>query len=523
MRLDWSFFGQCLYLLLLFDGSLFAPQFVESYTWLPSLGVKVLLGVDGLSLFLVVLTGFVALLVLFYSAFVEKRPCGAFPGLVLLLASGILGSLLSFDLLLFYLFWEAMLIPMYFMIGCWGGAGRIFATTKFILYTFFASLLMLLAFVWLYLGHYADFGFYSTSLLDLYRMKGLGIELQLLLFAAFFFAFAVKMPIWPFHTWLPYAHTEAPTEGSVLLAAVLLKLGCYGFLRIALPLFPQAAELCAPFILGLGILGIVAGAASAFMQEDAKKLIAYSSISHLGFIVLGSFAFAVDGSLSKTALSGAVFQMIHHGLSAAALFVLVGCLYRRKGSRLLCDFGGFAKTLPVFSSCLILATLGAIGLPGTGGFVGEFLILAGTFTDYPFVSILACSGVLFSAVYMLSLCKKTIFGPLSEENKKLPDLTRSELMVVAPLVILIVVTGLFPFLILDRVEASISHLSVHVQEYRLGSEESAHAKLGVNLQFDEEQVERPGIGMLRRNRPVSLGSLRAGSEPLTCMRRENVR
>jgi NADH-quinone oxidoreductase subunit M len=379
-----------------------------------------------------------------------------------------LGSLVAFDLVFFYMFWEAMLIPMYFIIGIWGGSNRIYATTKFVIYTVVGSLFMLAAGIALYVMHYQKTGAWSTSLLDLYKTAPL-YSTQLWLFAAFAIAFAIKVPMFPFHTWLPDAHTEAPTAGSVILAGVLLKLGTYGILRFAIPLFPDAVETFAPLIMALGVIGIIYGALTAWMQKDAKKMVAYSSVSHLGFVVVGSVALVAGGSqLSVEALTGAVYQMINHGISTGALFFLVGIIYERRHTRLLADFGGLAKSMPWFATMLIIATLSSVGLPGTGGFVGEFLILLGTFQSSPFAGVTAALGVLLGAVYMLTLCRKILFGPLDKpENQELEDLTPREFAYVTPLAVLAIVMGIMPGLFLDKVKPSIEHLAKSYKSYRL--------------------------------------------------------
>ncbi len=369
------------YLWIIFDGSSSALQFTESAKWLPSFGVSYFVGIDGLSLLLVVLTAFLTPLICICQWDMPETDQKRFFALLLTLESTMMGALLALDLVLFYIFWEAMLIPMYFIVGIWGGKRRIYAATKFFIYTAAGSLLMLAAALVIYNAHFSEFGFYSTKISDLYKVS-LASSLQNWLFAAFAIAFAIKVPVWPFHTWLPDAHVEAPTVGSVILAGVMLKMGTYGFLRYTLPMFPTAVVEWAPLILGLGIIGIIYGALVAWVQEDAKKMVAYSSVSHLGFVVLGSFAIYGGGtSLSEEALTGAVYQMINHGISTGALFFLVGFLYEQRHTRMLADFGGLAKNLPWFAIFLIIATLSSVGLPGTGGFIGEFLILFWTLSN----------------------------------------------------------------------------------------------------------------------------------------------
>ncbi len=451
-----------------FDAQTAGLQMVESYEWIPTFGVKYLMGVDGLNLLLVMLTTFLTPLILLSVWHVDDQRQKGFLSLFMLLECGMLGSLVAFDLVFFYMFWEAMLIPMYFIIGIWGGANRIYATTKFIIYTFAGSLFMLAAMIVLYVLYYEKTGSYSTSLLDLYQAKLLA-NTQIWLFSAFALAFAIKVPLFPFHTWLPDAHTEAPTTGSVILAGVLLKLGTYGLIRFAIPLFPEAVKVFAPLIVTLGVIGIIYGALNAWMQKDAKKMVAYSSVSHLGFVVIGSFALIAGGNeISPVALTGAVYQMVNHGISTGALFFLVGVIYERRHTRLLADFGGLAKVMPWFSFMLIVATLSSVGLPGTAGFVGEFLILLGMFQSSPFAAMAASLGVLLGAVYMLTLVRKIIFGPLdNEENKVLSDLTPREFGYLLPLAVLCVVMGVFPNVFLDRVKPSIEHLAKNYQNYQL--------------------------------------------------------
>lgn len=450
-----------------FDGTTADLQFVEAYEWIPSLGMKYIVGIDGISLLLVVLTAFLTPLILLSQWHIDEKRQNSFLALFQLLQGGIMGSLLAIDMFFFYIFWEAMLIPMYFIIGIWGGKRRVYAATKFVIYTVAGSLLMLAALIGMYLLHFQQFGAYSTSLLDLYRITTLK-ETQMWLFGAFALAFAIKVPLWPFHTWLPDAHVEAPTAGSVILAGVLLKLGTYGLLRFAIPLFPQAVAFYAPAIVGLSIVGIIYGALTAWVQKDAKKLVAYSSVSHLGFVVLGCFALVGKGTLDQVALNGAVIQMINHGISTGALFFLVGIIYEKRHTRQLADFGGIASVMPWFSTFLIIATLGSIGLPGTGGFVGEFMILLGTFQNSPFAAVMASLGVLLGAIYMLTLCRKVLFGPLNnEENKSLNDLNAREFAYLTPLAILIIAMGIFPDHFMSKSKASIEHLATSFQNYRI--------------------------------------------------------
>ena len=448
-------------------------QFTEEYSWIEEFGVQYFVGIDGLNILLVLLTTFLTPLVILCLWQSQIRNKKAFLSLIMALETGMIGALVSFDLVVFYIFWETILIPMYFIIGVWGGSNRIYATTKFIIYTALGSLIMLLAAITLYILHYQQHGFYSTNLLNLYSVNIFNLNHQMMLFSAFALAFAIKVPIWPFHTWLPHAHTEAPTVGSVILASILLKMGTYGFLRFAIPLFPDAVTIAAPYITLLGIIGIIYGALTAWAQTDAKKMIAYSSVSHLGYVVIGSVAIA-HLQLSEEALVGASYQMINHGISTGALFFLIGILYERRHTRLIADYGGIAKKMPWFSVIFIVATLGSVGLPGTGGFIGEFLILLGVFQTNPMVGVLASIGVLLGALYMLALCRRILFGPLDkQENKSLKDLSKIELSYLAPLAVLVVVTGLFPNFFLDKIKPSVSHLAKRYQHYYIAVDKPA--------------------------------------------------
>lgn len=453
-----------------FDGNTPGIQFAQKLTWLSDYGINYFVGVDGINLLLVVLTGFLTPLVILSLWHKEDDNYKVYLALVLGLVSAMMGALVALDLVFFYVFWEAMLIPMYFMIGIWGGERRIYATTKFVIYTVLGSLFMLVAAIVLYFYHFQEFGYYSTSLLDLYRIHVPG-NVEPWLFLAFALAFAIKVPMWPFHTWLPDAHVEAPTTGSVILAGVLLKMGTYALLRFAIPMFPNSFVTFAPVIIALGVIGIIYGALTAWVQKDAKKMVAYSSVSHLGFVVAGSFAITGSG-MSVEALTGAVYQMINHGISTGALFFLVGVIYERRHTRMLSDFGGLASVMPWFAFMLIVATLSSVGLPLTGGFVGEFLILLGTFQASPFAGLMAVLGVLLGAIYMLTLCRKILFGPCDNpENKVLKDLTPIEFTYLTPMAVLAIVMGIFPNFFLNKARPSIEYLANNFKEYRLSIEE----------------------------------------------------
>jgi NADH-quinone oxidoreductase subunit M len=377
---------------------------------------------------------------------------------MLILETGMLGVFISLDMFLFYVFWELMLIPMYLLIGVWGGPRRIYAAVKFFIYTMAGSVLMLLAIIALYFMNYRATGEYTFDLLTLYNLD-IPMGTQFWLFLAFFFAFAIKVPMFPFHTWLPDAHVEAPTAGSVILAGVLLKMGTYGFVRFSLPLFPYASHQFVPIIAWLAIAGIIYGALVAMVQTDLKKLVAYSSVSHLGFVMLGIFVFNLQG------MEGGILQMINHGLSTGALFLMVGMIYERRHTRMIADFGGLTKRMPVFAVFFMIATLSSIGLPGMNGFVGEFLILVGTFKANVLYAVLATTGVILSACYMLWMFQRVMFNKLSNpENQKLKDLNKREWAILLPIVILIFWIGIYPKPLISRLDVSVNHLLTQVDE-----------------------------------------------------------
>src|SRR6187397_1674908 len=410
-----------------FDASSADFQFVEQASWIPAFGIDYHLGVDGISLLLIVLTGFLTPISLLSSWESVEKKTKEFTFFVLALEAAMLGVFVSLDLFLFYVFWDAMLIPMYFLIGIWGYDRRIYASIKFILYTMAGSVLMLLAILWLAYQHQVVHGVPSF---DLEALRTLAIPggVQTWLFLAFAVAFAIKVPLFPFHTWLPDAHVEAPTAGSVILAGVLLKMGTYGLIRFAFPLFPEAAAFFAPYIAVLAVIGIVYGALVAMVQPDMKKLVAYSSVSHLGFVVLGICAMNVQG------LQGAVYQMLAHGVSTGGLFLIVGMLSDRRHTRLISEFGGLKAVMPRLTAAFMIITLASIGLPGLNGFVGEFLILLGAFRwDAPY-AVFAATGVILSAVYMLWMFQRVYYGDVThEKNKSLPDLRPREWAAAIPL------------------------------------------------------------------------------------------
>ncbi len=407
--------------------------------WIRRFGVRYELMLDGISLPLVVLTaGLLPLIVLGSWRGIERNWRG-FSASCLLLTSGILGALMATDLFLFYVFWEVMLVPMYLLIGIWGGERRIYAAVKFFLFTMAGSLFMLLAILWLAWSHLQLTGEWSFSY-ELIKQIDFPYGQQALLFSAFALAFAIKVPLFPLHTWLPDAHVEAPTGGSVVLAGVLLKLGTYGFLRFAVPMFPQAARDAQPWLVALALVGIIYGALVAWAQTDMKKLVAYSSVAHLGFVVLGLFAF------EQVAWEGSLLQMVNHGLSTGALFLLVGMLYDRRHTKELSEFGGLAKVMPWYATLLVVSALASVGLPGLNGFVGEFLILAGSYRAGLVVPVIVATfGVVLAAVYLLKLLSETLWGPLTnDKNRALEDLSLREIVTLAPLCLLMFAIGVAP-------------------------------------------------------------------------------
>jgi NADH-quinone oxidoreductase subunit M len=432
-----------------------AMQFGVDWAWVPGWGIRFHLGLDGISLFMVLLTTFlVPLSVLGSWTYITKRERG-FYALLLVLTTGMLGVFVSLDLFLFYVMWEVMLIPMYFIIGIWGGDNRIYAAIKFFIYTFFGSLLMLVAILGLYIHAAKVSGIYSFDYDFLLKHStDLGAA-AFWFFAAFFLAFAIKVPMFPLHTWLPDAHVEAPTAGSVILAGVLLKMGTYGFLRFALPFFPGVAlsPVIQSVVVTLSVIGIIYGGLVAMVQPDFKKLVAYSSVAHLGFVMLGIWALTVQS------VQGALLVMINHGISTGALFFLAGMLYERRHTRLLDAFGGLARVVPLLAATLTIVSLSSVGLPGTNGFVGEFLILIGAFKTYPLAAIISTTGVIVAAMYLLPALQKIIYNPLTKaENQKLIDLSARELLVLAPLLAAIVWIGVYPKPFLSRMEPAARHL-----------------------------------------------------------------
>jgi NADH-quinone oxidoreductase subunit M len=453
----------------------FDERTLERLDWIPSIGVQYIFGVDGISALFVLLTTLLGVIAFLSSWSAITERVKEYYIFLLLLQTGMLGTFMSLDFFLFYVFWEIMLVPMYFLIGIWGGGNKLYAAIKFFLYTLFGSVLMLLGILAVYFYYGARTGVYTF---DITLLHTLGADPQFFdlskwVFWAFFIGFAIKVPMFPFHTWLPDAHTEAPTAGSVILAGVLLKMGTYGFVRFNLPMLPEATRLYAPYVLALAVVGIVYGALVAMVQRDWKKLVAYSSVSHLGFCMLGVFALNVNG------LNGGILQMLNHGLSTGALFLIVGIVYERRHTRLISEFGGLSKQMPIFATLFMIVTMSSIGLPALNGFIGEFTILAGAFQIPADVSInvlgwtlggkfwavCGVSGIVLGAAYMLWLYQRTMFGPLDNpENQKMQDCNGREVLYLAPIVALCFWIGLYPKPFFDILDKPVARLVQQLEQ-----------------------------------------------------------
>jgi NADH-quinone oxidoreductase subunit M len=448
-------------------------RFEENVSWIGSIGARYHLGVDGISLWLVLLTTLLMPIAILSSWTAIHKRLLAYFAFLLILESAMIGVFVSLDLLLFYLFFEASLIPMFFLIGIWGGDRRIYAAVKFFIYTAVGSLLMLVGILTLYFV-YHSFD-YSTLVAAMSGDARLGGRLGLFLFMSFALAFCIKVPLFPLHTWLPDAHTEAPTAGSVILAGVLLKMGTYGLMRFNIGLFPEMARQAAPYIIILAVIGIIYGALVAMVQPDVKRLVAYSSVSHMGFVVLGLFSFTELG------MQGALYQMLNHGVSTGALFLFVGFIYERRHTRQISEFGGLATPMPWFATLFVFASLSSVGLPFLNGFVGEFFILIGTWTSnavgHPYITtMLAATGVIWAAVYMLWMLQRVIFGPVTNpENANLKDLNGREIGLLIPLLVLMLFMGVYPRVFLDQSKASVEAVRARVSARPAGGSFAASA------------------------------------------------
>jgi NADH-quinone oxidoreductase subunit M len=437
-------------------------QFVERMQWIPSVGAEYFLGVDGFSVLLILLTTLMGTIAILSSWTAITERVKEYYIFLLVLQTGMLGAFMSLDFLLFFLFWEVMLVPMYFLIGIWGSANRLYSAIKFFLYTLVGSVVMLLGILALYFYNHQVTGVYSFDVTQFHKLN-IPPDLQWWVFLAFFLGFAIKVPMFPFHTWLPDAHTDAPTAGSVILAAVLLKMGTYGFLRFSLPILPDATRAFVPMVVLLCIIGIVYGALVALAQRDWKRLVAYSSVSHMAMVMLGMFA------LNPVGITGSIVQQLNHGISTGALFLIVGIVYERRHTREISEYGGLSKVMPVYAAIFLIMTMSSIGLPTLNGFIGEFLILQGVFVASKMWAAFAASGVVLGAAYMLYLYQRTMFGKVENpKNEGLPDLSHREFATFAPLLILAVWIGLYPSPFLRRLETSVQRVVARVSPQYAG-------------------------------------------------------
>ena len=458
-------------------------QFIERAEWIPSIGAQYFLGVDGFSVLLILLTTLMGAIAMLSSWTAIKERVKEYYIFLLILQTGMIGAFVSLDFLLFFLFWEVMLVPMYFLIGIWGSDNRLYSAIKFFLYTLFGSVVMLLGILALYFYSYTATGAYSFDITQFQKLN-VPFNLQWWIFLAFFLGFAIKVPMFPFHTWLPDAHTDAPTAGSVILAAVLLKMGTYGFVRFSLPILPEASRYFVPMIALLSIIGIVYGALVAMAQQDWKRLVAYSSVSHMALVMLGMFA------LNPVGIAGSMVQQLNHGISTGALFLIVGIVYERRHTRMISEYGGLSKIMPVYAAIFLFMTLSSIGLPALNGFIGELLILQGVFVANKIWAAFAASGIVLGAAYMLWLYQRTMFGKIENpKNENLPDLNLREFATFVPLMILAVWIGLYPAPFLRRLETSVNRVVARVNpEYQAGRTAS----------LAECESSRPVVSMVAR-------------------------
>ncbi len=472
-------------LLIDFDVTTHKMQFVENSAWIPGIGAQYHLGIDGISLLLVLLTTFIAAISILCSWSAIEERVKEYMVFLLILEAGMIGVFVSLDMVLFFLFWEIGLVPMYFLIGIWGGKRKLYASIKFFLYTLFGSVFMLAGILALYFAHGNATGEYTFDLMKLYEVS-YSYNLQWWVFLAFFLGFAIKVPLFPFHTWLPDAHVEAPTAGSVILAGVLLKMGTYGFVRFSLPLLPDASHAWSPFVITISVIGIVYGAFLAIAQTDIKKMVAYSSVSHLGVVMAGIFA------MNRHGIDGGVIQMINHGISTGGLFLVIGMIYERRHTREMAEFGGLSKVMPAFAAFTIIIALSSIALPGTNGFIGELFVLIGLFNYGILPGFVAVIGIVAGPVYMLGMCQKVIFGKVTRpENQGLKDVNAREAIILLSIAVFILWIGIFPGHFMRYSASATAHLVEVVNKNRATDAAAAHqaaAVAGAELHAAETQA-----------------------------------
>jgi len=466
-----------------------AVQWVTSLDWIPSLGVKFSIGMDGISLIMVLLTTLLGFIAVWCSFTAIQERHKEYYLWILVMQFSMMGVFITQDMFLFYLFWELMLVPMYFLIAIWGGPQRLYAAIKLFLYTLSGSVLMLVAILAIYFLQFKTTGQYDMSIASFQAMAGVVAQqshvFQILLALAFFVGFAIKVPMFPFHTWLPDAHVEAPTAGSVILAGILLKMGTYGFIRFLLPIAPKATLELMPWFMGLALIGVIYGALVAMIQKDMKKLVAYSSVSHLGLCMIGLFAANPNG------ITGGILQMLNHGISTSALFLLVGIVYERRHTRLIAEYGGLSKTMPVYATIFMIMTMSSIGLPGLNGFIGELSILMGAFQAAPWLAVLATTGIVLGAAYMLWLFQRAMFGPISEVNAQMKDLNAREIAYFLPLVVAAFWIGIYPKPVMAVLQAPVKKLVQQVNPDFYTQESLAEGQR-VAAQIGAKAMNAPG-------------------------------